>query len=416
MIATQMENSKAGTSVFVGRQPIFDRQKNVFGYELLYRSSGQTNAYVHDDGEQASRRVIHSSLNVIGLSELTGHKKAFINFTRKLLISAEYEVLSPGSCVIELLETVEPDAEILSACQAAKDAGYLLALDDFVFSAKYEPLLALADILKIDFLACDRATRKSIADQFGGRNMLLLAEKIEKHEDFNEALELGYSYFQGYFFCKPQIISQADIPAFKQNYLRFIQAVNAPALNFDQLEDVVKHDIALSTKLLRYLNSSSMGMSHTISSIKQALTLLGEKPLRRWASLVALAALGEDKPTELVLTALVRARFCELLATTLGLAGRELDLFLMGLLSALDALTDRPLSEVITQIPLPHDLTAALLGANNTFSRALGLAQAFERGIPARLSAVLAQLKLPLEQTSEVYQQAVIWADASMKF
>ncbi len=410
-----LQNSKSATSVFVGRQPIFDRQKNVFGYELLYRSSGQTNAYIHDDGEQASRRVIHSSLNVIGLNELTGQKKAFINFTRKLLISAEYEALSPSTGVIEVLETIEPDEEVLEACRAVKAAGYLLALDDFVFSPKYEPLIALADILKIDFLACDRARRKSIVEQFGGGNMLLLAEKIEKHEDFDEALDLGYSYFQGYFFCKPQIISQSDIPAVKRNYLRFLQVVNAPNLNFDSLEDVVKHDISLSTKLLRYLNSSSMGMSHNITSIKQALTLLGEKPLRRWASLIALAALGEDKPTELVVTALVRARFCELLAQALGLNMRELDLFLLGLFSALRCLDRSSFersSHANSASPRPD---SRFTGANNTFSRALSLAQAFERGIPARLTAVLSQLKLPVESTSEIYRQAVTWADTSLK-
>lgn len=415
MSATMMQNTVAGASVFVGRQPILDRRKNVFGYELLYRASGQTNAFSHDDGDQASRRVIHSSLNVIGLSELTGEKKAFINFTRKLLTGAEYESLPSSLCVVELLETVEPDEEILDACRAVKSAGYLLALDDFVFAPKYQPLLALADILKIDFLASDGPKRKAVAEQFGGGNTLLLAEKVEKHEDFEEALRLGYTYFQGYFFCKPQIIAHVDIPTFKQTYVRFIQALNAPALNFDQLEDIVKHDVSLSTKLLRYLNSSSRGMSQRISSVKQALTLLGEKPLRRWGSLVALASLGQDKPTELVVTALVRARFCELLAPMLGLVGRELDLFLMGLLSAIDALTDRPLGEVITQIPLPHDVTAALLGANNTFARAYSLAQAFERGIPARLNAVLTLLKLPIEQTSEIYRQAIGWADASLK-
>lgn len=401
------------TAFFVGRQPIFDRQKNVFGYELLYRSGEKQNAYACADGDVATRTVMHGSLNVVGLQELTGNKRALVNVTRNVLLNEEYVVLPPAGSVVELLETVEPDAEVLEACRKLKDAGYLLALDDFAFAPQYRPLMNYADILKIDFLATDPIQRRRLAQEYGGR-MLLLAEKVETQEVMAEAVGLGYSYFQGYFFCKPQIVSQREIPPFKRNCLRFIQEVNAPEISYTRLEEVVKHDAALATRLLRYLNSAAIGLVHRVTSIRQALALLGEKPLRKWASLIAMAELGRDKPTELMVTALVRARFCELTAPHVGLRDRSLDCFIMGLLSAVDALTDRPMSETIAQIPLPADVTAALVGEDNPLGPVYAMALAFERGRNQRIDIVLAKTGLSFETASSLYRQAIAWADQSM--
>lgn len=240
---------------------------------------------------------------------------------------------------------------------------------------------------------------------------MLLAEKVETHADFQQAFDLGYTYFQGYFFCKPDLVEFVDIPAFKQNYLRFIQEVNAPVLNFDRLETVVKTDMSLSTKLLRYLNSSAMGITNKITSIKQALAMLGEKPLRKWATLVALVAMGNDKPTELMVTALVRARFCELMGAHVGMRDRELDLFLMGLFSAIDALMDQPMSQLLSKIPLPPDVAAALLGANSALGRVYGLTLAMERGRMPRVDQVAAQLKVDPDTVASCYREAMVWAD-----
>jgi c-di-GMP-related signal transduction protein len=401
------------SDVFIGRQPIFDRDKNVFGYELLYRSGSKTNAYACDDGDRASRSVMHGGLNVVGLNDLVGHRRAFINITRKLLINEEYAMLPAQTAVIELLETVEPDDEVVNACKALKQAGYLLALDDFVFDEKYEKLLLLADILKIDFMASSPEKRQWFAKRYAGKSMQLLAEKVESYEDFQEALDLGYSYFQGYFFCKPEIVTRRDIPTLKANCLHFVQEVNKPVLNFDILEEVVKRDMSLSAKLLKYLNSSAMGLPHRITSIKQALTLLGEKPLRKWSTLVALAAMGQDKPPELLTTALVRARFCELLGPVIGLAGRELDLFLMGLFSVLAALMDHPVSELVSQISLPPDVLAALLGANNALGKAYAVALAFERGKAPRIETLSASMNVPVAKMSQLYCEALAWASQS---
>lgn len=194
-------------AVWLGRQPIFDRQKRVFGYELLYRDHAQRNVYAHPDGDQASNRVINNSLTMMPLADSAGERKAFINITRRLLVDQSYRRLPRERAVVELLETVEPDAEILAACAALKEAGYLLALDDFQCTAANRPLLDYADIIKIDFLVSDAQQRQWYAQEFGGQRLLLLAEKVENSEDFEQAFELGYDYFQGYFFCRPEMVS-----------------------------------------------------------------------------------------------------------------------------------------------------------------------------------------------------------------
>lgn len=396
--------------VFVGRQPIFDRQQRVFGYELLFRA-GTDNRFTGIDGDAATAKVISNSAAVVGLSTLTGGKPAFINITRRFLLEGLYEVLPPSQIVVELLENVEPDREVVEACRRVKQSGYLLALDDFVYQPGYERLLDLADIVKIDFCITNAQSRRTLIQQVTRRNLCLLAEKVETHADHQEAQRLGYCFFQGYFFEKPQVIVGRDIPAYKRTYLSFLQEVNRPDLNFDHLEGTVKQDVAVTTKLLRYLNSASFGLSNRISSVKQALVLLGQGPLRKWASLAALACMADDKPDELVVALLVRARACEQIGRSLGLRDRELDLFMMGLLSGMDALIDRRLDELLIEMPVAFDVKAALMGSSTMLGCILRLVLACERGLVVERDKLLEQLALPAEEVGQVYASAVAWAD-----
>ncbi len=231
-------------TVFLGRQPIFDRRRKVFGYELLYRSGDRQNAFDHADGDQATREVINNSLHVVPM-ELSADKRAFINITRRLLLDQTWSILPADRAVVELLENVAADAEVLAALKQVKEAGYLLALDDFVLNAASRPLVEYADIIKIDFLACDKPQRQRHAEELGGGKIMLLAEKVETPEDFQQGMEMGYSYFQGYFFCKPEILSGKEVPAIKHNYLMFMQEVCRPDLNFDRLEEIIKHEVSL---------------------------------------------------------------------------------------------------------------------------------------------------------------------------
>jgi c-di-GMP-related signal transduction protein len=396
--------------VLLGRQPIFDRGRSVFGYELLHRSHGQPNAYTSNDGDRASKEVLHRSLNVMGLKELVGSRRAFINFTRKLLLEGEWAVLPKESIVVEVLETIEPDDAVVAACRALKEAGYVLALDDFVFAPQYEPLLKLADILKIDFLLTRGEERKRMADKFGPA-MRLLAEKVETYDDFHEGQSLGYKYFQGYFFCKPEIISHREIPVVKERSLQFIREINAPEINFERVEQVIKRDVALASKLLRYLNSAAVGLGNRITSIRHALTLLGQRPLRKWASLVAMSALGQDKPDELMTTALIRGYFCEHAGARAGVKNRELDLFFLGLFSAMDALLDQTMSSLLSRLPLPPDISAAILGSDTLPGTLYALVLACERGSFQDVDRLAAGLGLTADELSQIYRDAVVWAE-----
>lgn len=397
---------------YVARQPIFDSSMRVAAYELLFRS-GMENFFNHDNADEASSRVIDGGLLGFGLDRLTTGRPAYFNFTRRVLVDGLYHLLPPENSVIELLETIEPDAEVVGACEDLKKNGFTLALDDFVFHPRFEPLLKCADIVKVDFRQSGPEEREKLSRSLEQWEVQLLAEKVETREEFGEAIDLGYSLFQGYFFCKPEIVTNKEIPGFKLHYLRFVQEVNRLDMDFDELEAIIQQELSLSVKLLRYLNSAWFGWKYDVDSIRQAIRLLGEVQIKKWASLVALTGLGEDKPAELVITSLARAKFCEALGAAAGLQGRELELFLMGLLSLLDALVDRPLSDALSEMPLADDIRHALLGNDSPLRPVYQAALAYERGDWDALVPIAGELGVQEDVLAEQYSNAVEWADAA---
>jgi EAL and modified HD-GYP domain-containing signal transduction protein len=375
----------------VARQPIFDRRQRVFGYELLFRS-GRENAYQAADGEMATGRVITDSLLNFGPESMTRGKRAFINFTRAALLEGYAELLPAHWVVVEVLESVEPDPEVVGACRALRDKGYTLALDDFVYHPRFDPLLELASIVKVDLLATQGEDRARQLEKINNFGVELLAEKVESHDEYQDTREAGFSLFQGYFFSKPVILAGRDVPVFKLAYLRLLQEINRPDLDLAGMEKVIKGDISLSYKLLRYINSAYFSLREPVNNLQQAMSLMGEENVRKWASLVALAQLGQDKPDELIVSSLVRAKFLEDLAARAGLKGRENEVFLMGLFSLLEPLVGRPLAEVMDDIPIAQEIKAALHGQPGRMHSLLALALAYERGdwdSSARLSEAL---------------------------
>jgi EAL and modified HD-GYP domain-containing signal transduction protein len=393
---------------FIARQPIFDRRQQVYAYELLFRSSLE-NVFTGQDPNQASSKVIADSFFLLGLEFLTGGKKAFINVTRDVLVKEYITLLPQGSIGVEILETVEPELEVIEACKKLKQAGYLLALDDFVYQERYRQLMDLADIVKVDFLATGAEERRDLVQRFGSRRMRFLAEKVETQEAFQEALTLGYTYIQGYFFSKPVILTGKDVPAFKLHYLQILQQINRPELDFDQIEDIIKREVSLSYKLLRYINSAFFPWRSKINSLKRALVLLGEREVKKWISLIALASMATDKPEELVVQAIIRAKFCESLAAAAGLSRRTQDLFLMGMFSLIDAILDRPLADILSTVPLADDIKEALLGEENRLRLIYQCALAYEKGDWDQLSAHTALLGLNEAESPRLYLEAVTW-------
>lgn len=398
---------------FIARQPIFDIKQNVYAYELLFRS-GLENYFHHADPDEATSRVISDALMLFGQDHITEGKRAFINFTRELLLNDFAAMLPPEWVVIEILETVEPDPEVVAACRRLKKMGYTLALDDFVYEPKFQPLVDLADVIKIDFMAVDQKERRAMVDRFRPLGLELLAEKVETIEEFQEAVDLGYRYLQGYFFAKPHIVSGRDMPRFKAAYLRLLQEIHRPGLSFDDLAGIIQSDVSLSYKLLRYINSAFFGLPSQIHSIKQALVLLGQDNVKKWASLLALAGMGEDKPDELVVSSLIRARFCESLADRLGLADRASDLFLLGLFSQMDAFMDRPLGEVVAGIPLPEDVKTALTTCQGGLASLPKLIGAYERGDWDALSGFIREAKLPEDLIPGIYVESIGWSNQAL--
>jgi len=388
--------------IYLARQPIFNKYQEVFAYELLYRS-GANKFCSSLNGDEASSEVITNSFLLIGLETLTRGKKAFINFTRNLLENDVAILLPNEIIVVEILQDIEPDEKMLNACKKLKEQGYLLALDNFKYDMKFEPLIDLVDIIKIDFLNTDQEERRAVIQRVSSKKVRFLANKVETKEDFIQAMEMGYSYFQGYFFSKPLIISRRDIPSFKLTYMKILQEINKPELDFDRIEKLLKMDVSLSFKLLKFINSLAFGFRSEISSIKQALVLLGKEELSKWFSLIALKGIGENKPEELIVTAICRARFCELVATRVGLKDRASDLFLMGMFSLIDAFLDQPMSDIIKDLPICEDIKHALIGGQNRFRDVYDLILTYESGDWERLSWKAAKLELDESEVKDFY-------------
>lgn len=392
--------------IFVARQPIFNKRQEVYAYELLYRS-GADKFYSSLNGDQASSEVITNSFLLIGLETLTRGKKAFINFTQNLLENDVATLLPNEYIVVEILTDIEPDEKMLGACKKLKEMGYLLALSNYKYDPIFDPLVALVDIIKVDFLSTDENERKEIIRRISPQRVTFLAEKVETREDFLQAVEMGYTFFQGYFFSKPVIVSRKDIPSFKLTYLKILQEINKPELDFDKIEKLIKRDVSLSYKLLKFINSLGFGFRSEIRSIKQALVLLGKKEISKWLSLISLKGIGENKPDELIVTAICRAEFCELIASRIGLKHRSSDLFLMGMFSLIDAFLDRPLADILAELPISEDIKHALLGGENRFREVYELILSYETGDWDMLSKKASNLDLVEKEVKAFYLRSL---------
>lgn len=395
---------------FIARQPIFDAQRNVYGYELLFRS-GLENVFRHSDPNQATSKVMVDSFFLFNMNDLTAGKRAFINVPREILLKEYMFFLPKEQVVVELLETVEPDPEVLQACQKLKNAGYLIAMDDFVYAPRYEPLLEFTDFVKVDFLATTEEARESLRQKISALKVRLVAEKVETPQMFQQGIETGYSLFQGYFFSKPAILVAKDIPTFKAHYFQLLKEIHQAGTDLNKLDQIIRQDVGLTYKLLRYINSAFFGLPHKIKSVKQALVLLGEKTIKNWISFVALASMAVDKPEELLVLTIVRARFCEMLAPYFNLADRKDDSFLMGLFSLIDGFLDRPLPQILAEIPIDDPIKLALLGEPSRLGEIYKYTLSYEK-------AAWGDLQKPIVTPDEdvtplsLYLEALKWGQA----
>jgi EAL and modified HD-GYP domain-containing signal transduction protein len=398
-------------TVCVARQPILDRSRRTCAYELLYRGSIDS-AFEGRDADRATLTVLDTSFFVMGIDALTGGRRAHVNFGAETLVRGYASSLPPDRLVVEILESVMPDAAVLEACRELKAAGYQLALDDVISSAVPGALLELADIVKVDFRLTDRSTRRSLARFFRRVPVRLLAEKVETEAEVDEAMADGYALFQGFFFARPTVVSGREIPAAKHHLLRLLHEAYRADPDHRKIEHIIRHDVALAFKLLVHMRAAAWGQRQPVQSLRGALLLLGDRGLRRWASIVAVAALGQDRPPELVVTTLVRAAFCEGVLQELGRHDLAEDGYLAGLFSAIDAFLGQPRPEAIGRLSLPAAVVDALLHGDGPVGSVLALALAYERGAWDQVTELAAELGADDAALAERYRAAVEYASA----
>lgn len=398
---------KPGLTTFIARLPIFDRKKQVYAYELLYRSDLVNRAHVIND-EYATLKVIANGL-LIGLQRLTTGKRAFIHFNHLLLVG-QIPLLFPTDLLgVEIFEQVEPDERLIQVLERIKKAGYLMVMDDFVFDEPFRQLLQFADMIKVDFLVNSPEQIRLIAREAASQKLTLLAEKIETREKYNEALELGFHYFQGFFFQKPDLVSRQEMPGYKLNYLHILKKIHDPVLELEEVEEIIKRDVSLTYKLLRFINSASFGFRVTVRSVRHALNLLGKREIKKWLTIIVMSGIGQQKPPELVHTAVIRGRLCELIAARFKLRQKPAEAFLTGIFSLMDAFMDRPLGDILEELPLEDHVKAALLGKEDSFGNPLEVVKAFEKAQWEDVGRYSTQLKLEEDKLACLYLEAVEW-------
>ena len=394
--------------LYIARQPIFDENMHVFGYELLYRKNRE-NRFLDTDADEASSNVIINGFTVVGIERLTGGAPAFVNFTDNLVLQGVATLFPSQVLVIELLETMTLYEPVVEACKALKRQGYRLALDDFIDSPRYKAFLEIADIIKVDFTRTGFRECRELVTRLSNGRVRFLAEKVETEEEYLKARAWGYTLFQGYFFSKPVIQPLGDVPPMLLSQLRLLERLHHPDTEFRELADIVQTDISLSYKLLRLVNSVAFGLADPIESVHHALVMLGMSEIRKWVSLIVMRAIAENKPDELVRQSLIRARMLERLGAILKMTQQGDDLFLIGLFSNLDVLMGRPMAELLGGVAVSGTVRMALLQREGMPGFLYSLVRNYETCQLDDVTHTADMLGLSHDEVFPTYMDAVRW-------
>jgi len=388
----------------VARQPICDRQQHTIGYELLFRDLG-TEQCVFGNPDEATSRVIFNFVVEIGLDRLVGPSKAFINFTRDFMMGMNSGLLPKDKVVLEILEDSIPDTAFLTALGALKAKGFHFAIDDFKFQEQLMPFLPYCSFIKVDLRAVDRARLIREMPSLQALSVKLLAEKVETHEEFEFCLDNGFEYFQGFYFCKPKIISATTMPANRLTVCRLLAKLHQSDVTIQEVESIIGEDPSLSYRILRYINSAAIALPRKIESIKQAVRMVGLDHIRTLSSLVLLFSL-DDKPRELIKTSVIRARMCQLLGE--GPGHDHGTHFTTGLFSTLDAFLNCSMQNALEHLPLSDDIREALLHGEGSLGRILSAVLAFERADWEELD----RLGIEPQKVANACFEAVSWGES----
>lgn len=396
----------------LARQPIFDVNMELYAYELLYRDDQINRAFV-TDGDQASSQVLLRTFTDLSIGEVVGHHKAFINFTRNLLLTAP--PFSRTQLVVEVLEDQLVDAHMLAALGQLRAQGYTIALDDFTLNSSSFKLLEYADIIKLDVLALSDSDLLHHVKHLRPLGVKLLAEKIETYEMLEYCKALGFELFQGYFLSRPQIMTGRKHSESRQTILQLLAQLNDPRTEIEQIEQLVAQDPILSYKLLKLINSAAFHFVCKIESLRQAITLLGLIQIRSWITLVSMASI-EGKPRELSITTMVRARFCQTLGEAVTGTKRGDTFFTVGLLSTIDAYMDAPMEELLEKISISQTLSDALLHHKGTEGAILLTIKQYEKANWDDIDwEMLENRGVDHSALSHFYTESLVWVTSALE-
>ena len=399
---------------YAARQPILDKEKKLVGYELLFRD-GVDNVFPDIDGDEATSRLIEGSQFNFGLEDLTDNKPAYINFTLDTLQKGYPLLLGKEQVVVEILETIQPGKRLLALVKDLKERGYTLALDDYIHQPVWRHFYPYIDMIKIDFLTTDKESIEAVIEAIKPHpHIKLLAEKVETYEKYQLAREMGFSYFQGFFFSKPEMVQSKTLPPSEMALAELLYETSSIDLNLRKITEVFERDVNLSYKLLRYSNSAAFKRRAEISTIKQALIVLGSEEIKRFLSLLFAAQVSADKPAELIRLSLTRARFAELLAISHGKLRDTGMAFLTGMMSLMDAILDEDMPSVMGKLPLTNEIKGALLHGEGLLATYLSLVKFYEQADWDNAKEIQQQLGLKPEEVPDAYHDALSWSNDQM--
>ena len=400
--------------IILARQPIFNRDKEVVAYELLYRSQrtgASSDRAEFIDGDRATSSVVIDALLNIGLDSLTSNKPAFINFTEGMILDDYISMLPKESIVVELLEDVQPSKDLLQRCLQIRIEGYTLALDDFVFSDDHLPLLLLANIVKMDFMNTSATQLKAIVQKYAPTGIRFLAEKVETQQDYQRALEWGYEYFQGYFFAKPTVVRAAALTPSRLNLTRLMHETSKPDFDFTAMSKMIMQDMGLTMKFLKLMGFILPGAKRRgVASVRQGLVMIGNNSVRKWIYLLAMKDFAQDLPDELTRIALTASRFCESYGRRLGYSSDEC--FMVGLFAHGESIMNLPMVDILRDLAVSSDVKDALIYKQGVLSKVLELFLAYIQGDWKLVEELLAITGVPIEDVVAFYLEAVSWSDS----
>jgi len=398
--------------IFVARQPVFTKKKKIFGYELLFRL-GLENVFPDIDGDAATSKLLTNTFFSFELKEILAGKPGLVNFTRNLILQKIPLLFPKEHIIIEVLENIEPEPEVIKSLKELRQKGFRIALDDFNYDKKFLPMVALCSIIKFDIIATPLDTLGPVFKAIESQHPIcLLAEKIETYQEFEKAREMGFHLFQGYFFSKPQILSKKDISSAQITKLNLINEFGRPQLDLPKIEDLIKKDLSVSFKLLKFINSAYFKRPTPINTIKDAMTFLGTDELKKFIHVAVISDLSENKPNELIRSSVIRARMCELCGRMLKTHFTTDELFTIGLFSYLDAILDNPMKKILVNISFSDKVKDALLGRDRQYNQINTLVTSFEKGEwDNRLYKLMDGRKI-IEKLPEFYLDAIHMADS----